>query len=555
MQTVPVNNRESGQILIPLLLMMALFVFAVVGFAVDLTSLWFHRQAAQAAADSACQAGAMDMSATVAGLTLPRMGFTPGTAGNCSANPGGAICFYANANGYNGTGLVAGAASNSVAWSFPSTVPGTTPPPASMTNYPFLKTTVTENVKTHFFFTLNGTQIQTVAASCTCGLVQEKEAAPMIVLNPTVSGAFTYGGGGRFTIVGGPQRSLQVNSTSPTAIDCVPSGLIDTTHGGPSGTGSDVAAVGGPTQSPSCPGGGFHGGTTGHWNGNVLPVRDPYASVGPPVSVKSIAPASTTSGTWVKYHQDGCPDNSGSTGNPNDACKEFSPGYYPNGLNIDSVMNNYSTAIFLPGVYYLNGSLTAGGSTTLRMATPCNPSCSPLSSTVGQQTDGMMIYFYSGSIALSGCSGCANSDDPVNSTALTCDGSPPNASLGMPASINGNILVAQCATNGTYWDAGGDTTDTRGSPGSRGILVYQDHSNTKTQASFTGSGSLSFSGSLYFHSTSYSDVLSLNGGSSTGDFILGLIVTDQANLSGSGAINLALNPTPSIYLLKVGMLQ
>jgi len=64
-------NRESGQVMVSLLLMLALFLLAMMGFAVDLTNLWFHRQAAQSAADSACQAGAMDMSALIAGLTLP----------------------------------------------------------------------------------------------------------------------------------------------------------------------------------------------------------------------------------------------------------------------------------------------------------------------------------------------------------------------------------------------------------------------------------------------------------------------------------------------------
>jgi hypothetical protein len=120
--------------------------------------------------------------------------------------------------------------------------------------------------------------------------------------------------------------------------------------------------------------------------------------------------------------------------------------------------------------------------------------------------------------------------------------------------LSGNVLVGQCTANGTYWDSGGDTTDARGTPGTRGLLFYQDHSDT-TQPQFTGSGALTFSGALYFHSSSYSDVLSLNGGTSTGTFVLGQIVADQVSLTGSGAINMALNPSASTQLLKVGMLQ
>ncbi len=366
---VDATGRESGQILVSLLLMMALFLLAIVGFAVDLTNLWFHRQAAQSAADSACQAGAMDMSALIAGLTLPKMGFTPGTNGNCSANPGSTICFYANANGYSGSGLSSGS-SNSVAWNFPSAVPGVTAPSSSITAYPFLNVVVTENVKTHFLFTLQGTRYQKVAASCTCGLVQEKEAAPMIVLNPTAYGAFTYTGGGSFNIVGGPQRSLQVNSNNATAIDCKPSAIINTSLGGPKGTGSDVAIVGGPAKAPTaCYGGGFNGGTTGQWHGGAFPIGDPYAGVGPPTSVKSIAPTSGASGKSVSKAPssstagpDGCPD----TSNP---CIELSPGYYPNGITT----NGYQTYIFLPGIYYMGNSLKAGGSATLR---PSSFSCS-----------------------------------------------------------------------------------------------------------------------------------------------------------------------------------
>ncbi len=546
------TGQESGQVLISLLLMMTLFIVAIVGFAVDLTNLWFHRQAEQSAADAACQAGAMDMTALVAGDTLPNMGFIPGTGGNCSSGPDtSTICFYANANGYNGAGLSSGA-SNSVAWSFPATVAGTTAPPTSVTPYPFLQVAITENVPTYFLYSLQGTRYQKVTASCTCGLVQEYEAAPMIVLNPTASGAFSYSGGGHLTIVGGPQRSLQVNSNSSTAVAYSASGVINTSAGGPQGAGSDVAVVGGPLIAPTS---GFNGGTTGHWYGSALPIADPYAGVSAPTE----PPLATTASEphVVSYGYDGCPDHQ--TGNnyysdqiPHSGCIEFEPGYYPSGINY----GGNQVLILKPGIYYMNGSLNVSGSDDIRMATPCIPACSPYSATVAQQTDGIMFYFLTGSLNISGAAGLLPSSrvDPVNSTALTCDGSTPNASLGMPSSLNGNILIAECTHNGTYWDAYGDTTDTRGTPGSRGLLIYQAHNNT-TKPQMSGSGNLSFSGALYFHSTSYTDSLNISGAASSGTFILGQIVTDQVNLSGSGAINLALNPAPSAELLKVGMLQ
>lgn len=539
------RRGESGQILLPLLLMLSLFLIAVVGFAVDIGNLWFRRQAAQTAADAACQAGAMDLAAVAAGMNLPNMGFTPGTPGNCAASPGATICFYAKANGFAGAGLGSGP-SNSVSWSFPASVPGAVAPPASITTDPFLRVVVEENVRTYFLALLHGSRYQQVAASCTCGLVQQREAAPMIVLNPTASATFKYSGGGSFNIIGGPQRAIQVDSSSSTAVDCIPSALINTSGGGPQGTGSDVAIVGGPTTAPTtCYGGGFNGGTTGHWFGGAFPVGDPYAGVGPPASVASLVPITGTSGTWVSYGDDGCPDN-------RTPCIEFGPGYYPTGIQS---LNGYSTAIFLPGVYYLNGSLKSAGSEYLRNATPCSPKCGPLTAgMIARQTDGVMFYFLSGSLELSGCTGCGASIDPVPSTALSCDGSTPNTALNMPSELNGNVLVAQCTANGTYWDAGGDTTDSRGSPGTRGLLVFQAHTDT-AQPQMSGSGSLSFSGALYFHSSSWSDDLTITGGSSSGSFIIGQIVADKVNLNGSGAINLALNPLPSTEMLKVALLN
>jgi hypothetical protein len=367
-----------------------------------------------------------------------------------------------------------------------------------------------------------------------------KGAAPMVILNPTIAGALTYSGGAALDIVGGPGRGLQVNSSSATAVKWSASGVIDLSGGGAAGTGSDIGIVGGPTVIPTNGSStGYKGGTTGSWKTSVLPVLDPFASVGVPKSVKSITPATGTAGTWVAYHTDGCPDYSGATGNANQACIEYGPGYYPSGL---TVINNYSTAIFKPGIYYLNGSFTSSGSNTLRVAKPSGY----------QQTDGVMFYFLTGSFNVSGCSGCANAKvDNVNTTDLTCDGSAPPAALGMPSTLTGNILYGQCSTNGTYWDTGNDTSDARGAPGSRGLLFFQDHANT-TQPTFSGSGALSFSGALYFHSNSYGDILNISGGSSSGTYILGEIIVDQLNLSGSGIIKLALSSAANSNLAKGG---
>jgi hypothetical protein len=124
----------------------------------------------------------------------------------------------------------------------------------------------------------------------------------------------------------------------------------------------------------------------------------------------------------------------------------------------------------------------------------------------------------------------------------------------MGTTLPGNVLIAQCSQYGTYWDSGGDTTDSRGNPGTRGLLAFQDHANAN-QPSFGGGGGLAFSGALYFHSTGFSDVLSLSGNAGTGTFILGEIIADQVSIGGGGTIALALSPLPSTNLLKAAVLQ
>ncbi len=530
---------DAGQSVMVLVFVL-LAIIGMLGFAVDLTNIWFHRQAAQAAADSACQAGAMDLLAQAGGESLPNMGFTPGTASDCVNNHTATMCFYANQNGYDGAGLSSTAASNSVSWTFPSTVNGVT---AGAGSYPFLVVSIAENVNTYLMGLITAQHFLTETVSSTCGVAQTMGAAPMIVLNPTVSGAFTYSGGGLLDVVGGPSRGLQVNSSSTTAVSWSASGVINLSGGGPNGTGSSVGIVGGPSTAPTNgSSNAFNGGTTGMWQASTLPIPDPYANVPAPASVKNITPTTTTSGKWVAYGVDGCPDNSGATGNSSQACLEFGPGYYPSGIDPE----NYITILFLPGVYYMNGSLTTSGSNTVRMAKPSGYT----------QGEGVMFYFSSGSFNVSGCSGCTSNGngkiDAVSTTSLTCDGSSPPSSLGMGSTISGNVLWGMCATNGTYYDSGGDTTDSAGNPGSRGLLFYEAHTNT-TQPTFSGSGALSFAGALYFHNNSYTDLLNISGGASSGTFILGEIVVDEVNLSGSGAIRLALSSANTTPLSKVGV--
>jgi len=606
------GRREAGQASMLVLLMLSLFLLAVLAFAVDYTNIWLQRQQAQTAADAACQAGAMDIYQSVSGVTLPNMGFVIGTGGDCNSygSNGPTMCWYAGKNGFNG--YTGGAAD--VSWTFPSSVSGVTAPPSSSVPYPFLQVKVSLPMQTYFSTMLTGNSTQQVSAISTCGLTQVMTGGAIMVLNPSISGALSYSGGASLTIVGGPPRSIVVNSSSATAVSCGSSGVIDTHKGGPNLTGSDVGTYGGPHVAPGSSTGcygtngntglpaGFDGGTTGHWVWPAAPVPDPYAGVPPASGMKNVTPATkrtSTSGTTLYNlaapEMDGCPDTAPTNyGSYNDStywtcnlglygskswycrgCKEYAPGYYPNGIS----ENGNDVITFLPGVYYMDGDLAIGGSDSIRMAKACANSqgvvntnastgnCSPLTQTAGanggggggpwtwHQTDGVMFYFHgSAKPVISGASGAPSSPrvDKVPATDLTCDGSTPPSYLNLASSLDTNIMLAECTSKGSYYDTAGDTTDSLGTI--RGLLMFMDHADTASPQ-LQGSGTLAYTGTLYFHSSSYATIFQIPGGTTTGTLIWGNVITDQMQLTGSGALTMALNPAATTPILKVSLLK
>jgi hypothetical protein len=506
-------SREAGQASVLLIVMLGTFLLGSLAFAVDLSSMWFHRQSAQTAADAACLAGAADLLALAGSVTPPSAGFTAGTASDCAATPGASMCKYANFNGYNGAGLSTTAESNSVSWTFPTTVTGVTAP-ALLTN-PFLKVLVTENVKT-FFGGLFGKSYQQVGAACTCGVVGVKSSPPLLILHPSAASSLSGGTNPHIAIFGGPNRSIQVNSTNANAIGSAT--LIDTHLAGPAGTGGDVGIVGGPAAPVS----GDNLGTTGKWITPTLPIPDPYISVPTPTKPTTGHPAPTA----IAHGVDGCPDTSG--------CTEYSPGYYNSDISITT------TVVFKPGIYYMDCNVALSGHSTVRVAYSGTP----------PMLDGVMFYFNTGSMQISGLSG-TSAVDSISSDWLKCDPSAPSPAS-VPATLNGNVLWSQCSSGGTYVSP--DTSDTLSGAGTRGLLMFNAHTNSTTP-SLAGNGQLLFSGVFYFHATNNSANWSLSGNGGSNTSLVGEIVTDQLTLAGNGTINMTLNAAASTNVLKVAILQ
>jgi hypothetical protein len=155
--------------------------------------------------------------------------------------------------------------------------------------------------------------------------------------------------------------------------------------------------------------------------------------------------------------------------------------------------------------------------------------------------------------------------DKFPSTGLSCDGSAPLGNLGVPSSLDGNILLAQCTTAGTYF--GNPSTDTISAAGVRGLLTFQDHANADQQGQSTmqGGGGFALSGTLYSHNctgspcnafpTDYNAFIQLQGTPGSGTFILGEIVSDQLVESGNGTIGMQLNPNAVYFTLKASLLR
>src|SRR5882724_1571998 len=299
-------SPQQGQAFLIIIIFIAFFLLAVLGLATDYSQVWAHRQMAQGAADAACQAGAADLflkgTDPTADTDFPGLDFSwIGSAFNCSAKPGSVPCMYASFNGYAGA---------NVSVSFPSTLDGVSGIPAGFPTiaHPYIKVTVTDPVATYFTRIASSIRTVNVKASASCGFNVINAPVPLVVLHRTASPSFQVNGSASFTILGGPTRSIQVDSSSSTAVSV---GTVDLRLAGPGGTGADFAVFGGPTPKPA----GVNVGTSGNWIHGANPLGDPFAAIAAPAR-----PSGAGSAKPVTYKTNGCPNASG--------CIEYSAGDY-----------------------------------------------------------------------------------------------------------------------------------------------------------------------------------------------------------------------------------
>jgi hypothetical protein len=301
------GSSQRGQTFLVIVIFIAVFLLAVLGLATDYAQVWAHRQIAQGAADAACQAGAADLflkgTDATASTDFPTLDFSwIGSDFDCSAKASSSPCRYASFNGYSGS---------NVSVSFPASLPGVSGIPSGFPTIanPYIKVTVNDPVAMSFTKLVSSTKTVNVTATAGCGLHAINAPVPLVVLHRTASPSFQVNGSASVTILGGPQRSVQVDSSSSTAVNV---GTVDLHLAGPSGSGSDFAVFGGPAAKPA----NVNVGTSGNWIPGANPFGDPFASVAAPAS----APATGGTATPVPFGINGCPDPSG--------CVKFTPGDY-----------------------------------------------------------------------------------------------------------------------------------------------------------------------------------------------------------------------------------
>ena len=574
---IPCRSKERGQTIVLVLLVLSLFLLAAVGFAVDIANMWFHRQAAQGAADAACSAGAMDLYQVALNIPLPSPapggetkwgGFTPGTAFDCSSASSAAPCKYAALNGYNGTGLVTGSASNDVSISFPATAPGV--PYATQSTliyqYPFIRVDVVDRAQVFLIGLLTASKTKDVRAFAMCGLLYAPSSLPVGSLslhqnnnNDSPGGAgLDLDNNTTLAIVGGATTGISVNSSWSNAANLSGGATINLSKGGPNQTGSNFAVTGILQLIGT---GTINYGTTGKLVSPALPSSDPFMLTAAPLAA-GLPVGSGATGTHVANGVAGCATAAG--------CQEYKYGTYPSGIT--PAVNAH--AIFDPGVYYITGGMNLG-----------NGTCARPSTAAGDGTHGTMFYFSdSRSISISGTSGTSCGALTATPALLNCPGNANPLPPGVP-SITGNLFLAPCS--GPYGDPLG-ASDPAGMQ--RGILFFQNRSVQAppgpnviascsagsgspvcTGPSLGGSGATATVGTLYFHQckttggvdtggtgcspSAWNTVLYLSGSSATNAVGLGNIMADMIRMTQNAALTMNLNPAAFNSLLKVAILR
>lgn len=472
---------EEGQAIVLVALAMSIFLIGAVGLGFDGSILYSQRQIAQMAADAAAQAGMMSIfdGTNVAGAT----GFSTSGSFTCGTTDARTPCQYASMDG------VGGSPGDTVTVSFPadSAAPGVS---FSNDTVHLIQVSVSRSVRTTLMRIL-GPTATTVTATAMAAIVSVDSPIPVIITHPTLSSALTLTA--PVTICGGPSRSIQINSTSPSAVFTGGSSSIDLSHAGPldpgnctTGTGADFGIWGGSGSSPP----GINYGAAGKYVQPASPILDPLSGVSPP-PIPSAAPAPSALAKGVN----GCPASSV-------GCTLYSPGLYTSGINIPGS----TQVVFKPGIYYIqSNSGMSCSSCGMYMATGLTDP--------GTGWTGNMLVYNTGAA-----------------------GSPANAGAFNIATA-GSINLMGSPRGSAY----------------KGILFFQDRNSATQSHSLGALANLDLVGTIYLANQYQSLAIVGHAGSST--TIQGDVIAGTLNIGGNSGITIDLDSTGAVPIRQVAMVN
>ena len=527
------RNTRTGQAVILLLLALGIFLLAAIGWAVESSLYYTHKQMAQAAADAAAQAAITSIySRTNTGSNA--MDGTPFTCANGTdlRTP----CHFARQHGFGGTG-----SSDVIEVDFPGSVPGVADLSA--------ETPAVVGVTISRPFTSGLTQLvgglgATVKARGVAAIVIEISPVPILVMHPDETESFHINGNPTIQICGGPPRSIQVNSVDNASVDIDGnSNLVDLSGAGPGGTllgcngsGGEFGNHGGPFNFSSSQNG-YPGGTllpaTDETYLKTLPIDDPLAvpmpsdPAIPPNMGGPVGPPITGGGVGAA---NGCQRPSNRT------CTVYGPGVYNSDLSIKNDM-----ALLDPGVYYIRGGFSVEANGIVHMA-PCVDS-----SSLNWHPDtgcGVLIYLQP-----------QNASDifDIQSNAGQIQGVSYSQNLtvdGVTVPCTGNCLQGPPEAAPYY-----------------GVVAMVDRSTLFAQEhSFQGGGGLTIAGTLYFTNSflpgkadlagnSAYQTVNLQGTPGSTTQVVGQILVDSLELAGNATIRMTLNPNSVHPIRKLALIR
>ncbi len=270
------------------------------------------------------------------------------------------------------------------------------------------------------------------------------------------------------------------------------------------GTGADFGDFGGPSTAS------FNfiaGSLPGQYIQPASPILDPYKSVNPPTTVGlALDPVPAALGNGVN----GCPAA------PAKPCKLYSPGLYTSGIAVSN-----ETAVFKPGVYYMqSGGFQNGANGAMWMATGFADD--------SDTGPGMLVYNTgnaNGDVFDVGANSEAHLVGSCNT--LTCD-------------RYKGILFFQDRTSGGHTGIGGN----------------KGHK-------FGGGGALSLVGTVYVTNSlaimtppggPYQNVL-LQGTPGSSTVITGEVTSSTLNLGGNATIQMNLNPSEVLHIRQISLVK